>query len=1337
MTSSPSPEFLTLRAADIGVPIVEAMARELDALRGALDAHAIVSVTDAQGRIVAVNEHFCAISGYSRAELLGASHRLLKSGAHPPAFYRNLWRTIAGGQAWHGVIENRTKSGEPYWVQSSILPLRDAAGVTTGYLSLRTDVSAIERQRRALRIMARQVERDDRFAVLAEAVGVARHARVTAVLAFRNGHDNVDVMAYWHAEGHTAPPRFARAGTTAAFNPRSTLTLGRDALLACEGDPLLVEPLETVELTPLVDDDGHALGLLWIGGPRLADSGDIDLPLTELAARRAAGHLQRDRAQRERDEQRAWLEFVIDGAKAGIWDWELDSDKVRFNPRWAEMLGYQPNEVAPDLDSWERLVHPDDHAMVWRRIEAHIAGETPYYESEHRLRSAFGSWLWVLDRGMVTARDAFGQPRRMSGMHLDITQQKQVQTALAAEQERLEIILQTTPIGLWEWDLATDALVISPQWLARLGYDEASRPRTADAWRELVHVEDLPALRAIKDAHLADANVPYLAEYRMRTAAGEWRWVLSRANVSARDRHGQPTRLSGVHVDVHEQHVAAANLREQENRLEHIAAMAGLGAWEWDVPGGGFTVNAELARLLGYDAAHFRHVDDWIALLHPAEHAHIMALVERHLAGYSAYIETEARARHADGTWRWMLSRSYVAERDADGQPLRMAGVQLDIHARKRADEELAASKARLELVLRSADVGLYDWDIVSGAHQVDERWAGMLGYEVAELAPDISTWRDLVHPQDLPTIDRELEALLSGATDTYAHETRLRTKDGNWAWVLDRGAIMARDDDGRALTGAGIHIDITERKRAEAALAESEARLRALIEHSPVGVCMSDLAGRITYANPVVRAMLGRAVKGSFNRAWAGSVHPDDRKEALGAWDRYIAEGGSEFDREYRIVRQTGEVLHVHVRAAPVRNGDLVLGHVGIFEDMTAQRSFEDENERMRRQVQQAQKMEAIGQLTGGIAHDFNNILGGVLGFGALALRRYGADGPPKLIEYLEAIVAAGERGRDLVSKMLAFSRGTPGEDVKPLDPGVIVSEASSMLEAVIPAGIHYRLEPPPGDLPVVLIDGVELHQVLVNLVVNARDAIGEHGRIHVRLGLREFDAVECAACHQPIVGSYVEIAVSDDGCGIDDDGLRRLFEPFYTTKEVGKGTGMGLAVVHGVLHRAHGHILVETRPGAGTTFRVLLPAVAGRGLVQASAPPRATATLRPGLRILAVDDDGAMLGFLGELLGELGATVTTCANGREAERRFRATPDNFDVLLTDQAMPGLSGHQLVETLRRHRPEFPAVVISGNLDGAGIEALRRDGVPVLAKPLDEQALVVALESVVGAGPNA
>ncbi|MCB1746818.1 MAG: PAS domain-containing protein [Gammaproteobacteria bacterium] len=1336
MTRGGSPDFLTLRAADAGVPIVEALTRELDALRGALDAHAIVSVTDAHGRIIAVNDHFCAISGYSRDELVGANHRILKSGAHPPAFYRTLWRTIAGGAAWHGVIENRAKDGDAYWVQSSILPLRDAAGVTTGYLSLRTDVSAIERQRRALRIMTRNAQRPQRFDIIAEALGFARHARTAAVLAFPVATTRVEVVGYWHADGRAAPGDFERAGTTAGFNPRTTLTVQGDALDACGEDPLLDASVRSVELTPLVNDEGRMLGVLWVGGPHLPDAGHDDLPLTELAARRAASHLQNDLAQRERDEQRAWLEFVIDGAKAGIWDWELDSGKVRINPRWAEMLGYAPGEIAPELESWDKLIHPDDRAMVWRKIEAHLAGETAYYESEHRLRSAFDSWIWVLDRGMVTARDAIGEARRMSGMHLDITSQKQAQSALAAEQERLDIVMQTTPIGLWEWDITTDVMTSSPQWLARLGYRSNDRPTTVDGWRALIHPEDIDRVLAVKEAHLADATVPYLAEFRIRTAAGEWRWVLSRASVTARDEHGQPTRLSGVHVDVHDQHVTAEHLREERHRLEHISAVAGLGLWEWEIAPDRFVVNAELARLLGYDVDHFAHVADWTALLHPDEHDAIMAVVEQHLAGHSDYIEMEARARHADGGWLWMLSRSYVAERDAEGNALRMVGVQIDIHERKLADEALAESKARLELVLRGADVGLYEWDVSSGGHHVDERWANMLGYEVDELEPDISTWRKLVHPHDLPAIDGELEALLRGDTDTYMHETRLRTKDGNWAWVLDRGAIMTRDADGRALTGAGIHIDITERKRAEAALSESEARLRALIEYSPVGVCMSDLNGHITYANPVVRALLGQPVPGSFDRAWARSIHPADRAAALGAWERYIEAGETEFDHEYRIVRHSGEVLTVHVRAAPVRSAGEVLGHVGIFEDMTAQRAFEEENERMRRQVQQAQKMEAIGQLTGGIAHDFNNILGSVLGFGSLALRRYGAEATPKLVEYLEAIVAAGERGRDLVGKMLAFSRGTPSEDVKPIDPGSVVREASGMLAAVIPSNITYRLQAIPADLPAVLIDSVELHQVLVNLVVNARDAVGERGAIRVQLEVRAVDGAECAACHQPVSGRFVEITVSDDGCGIDDDDLGRLFEPFYTTKEVGKGTGMGLAVVHGVLHRAHGHILVETRPGVGTTFRVLLPAVAGDEVAETVAVPTQAAQLRPGLRILVVDDDAPMLGLLRELLGEFGAHLTTLADGRAAERAFIATPDAFDVLLTDQTTPGLGGHQLVEAVRRCRPGFPAVVISGNLHGPGIESLRRDGIPVLAKPLDEQALIAALDAVTALGAN-
>ena len=1314
----------------------DAFARELTTLRNALDAHAIVSLTDAHGTITAVNERFCRISGYAADELVGHNHRILRSGGHEAAFYAGLWRTISAGRTWHGVIENRRKDGSPYWVKSTILPLRDADGIT-GYLSLRTDVTFIERQRRALQILSEPVSGGDREQAIAHAIAYAREARAAAVVMFEPAAERLRLLGYWSTSAHAPPSDFALADSLMADlaarreTSDAAWTWTGDLQARFPADPLLDANVRKVDVIPLRGDNGEPLGALLLIDPQSTSTEDDSL--TVCAARCASAEIQRRRERDAREAQRAWLELVVAGANAGVWDWDLETDEVRFNARWADMLGYELDALQPTLDTWLSLVHPDDVDLTLHKVREHLAGRSPFYESEHRMRHADGSWRWLLDRGMVTARDLQGRPARMSGIHLDMTTQREEQALNRAEQARLALILEHTPVGLWEWNLDDDSFRCSAPWLNRLGYDADNPPRTVQAWRALIHADDLPRVMAIKEAHLRDETVPYHIEYRLAGSDGRWRWILSRACVSARHTDGRPRAMSGVHIDIDEQRAAQQKLRDQARRLDMIITTVGVGLWEWHVPSGEFTINPELAEMLRCTPADVTHVDDWIAVCHPDELTAIMAEVDRHLAGETPFIEMEARAQTSDGEWLWMLSRSHVVQRDGDGQPLRMVGMQLDITARKRVEHDLATNQARLELVLEGSEVGMYEWDITTGAHHVDERWAAMLGYRASEIAPDIEAWRALVHPDDLHEIDRQLGPLLAGEADRYSSETRLRARDGSWVWVLDRGAITARDDAGRALVGAGIHLDITDRKRAEAALAESEARLRILVDNSPIGIFTTDQEGRVTFCNPSVHRMLGSDARDDLNRLWARLIDKEERDGALTRWHAYLAGPDGEFDDEYRMHRTDGSSFTVHVRIAPVRAGADIRGFVGIAEDVTAQRSLELEQERMRRQMQQAQKMESIGQLTGGVAHDFNNILCSVLGFAALAQRRLHNTADDRLTDYLQAITSAGERGRDLVAKMLAFSRSDVADAPCALEPHAVVRDALNMLAAVIPSSISLDEELAEATPPI-MADPVELHQALVNLVVNARDAIGEHGHIRVALRTCRGAREECDACHRPIEGEFVELVVSDDGSGIDPAHIARVFEPFFTTKQVGSGTGLGLAVVHGVTHRAGGHVRITSRTGAGTEVRMLLPRaaedVARSAPIEASAPP--VPSLH-GVRVLVADDEPLIRRLLSELLTQAGAHVTTARDGNAAHRLLRETPAVCDVLVTDQTMPGLTGSALIEKARELRPDLAAVLLSGFGESSDIARLQQIGVRFLPKPIDENLLLDAIAELAAA----
>ncbi len=395
-------------------------------------------------------------------------------------------------------------------------------------------------------------------------------------------------------------------------------------------------------------------------------------------------------------------------------------------------------------------------------------------------------------------------------------------------------------------------------------------------------------------------------------------------------------------------------------------------------------------------------------------------------------------------------------------------------------------------------------------------------------------------------------------------------------------------------------------------------------------------------------------------------------------------------------------------------------------------QKRADERRSRLEMQLRQAQKMEAIGQLTGGIAHDFNNILTSVMGHLVLASEGETTQGDARLRRYLEQAQLSCERARDLIRQMLTFSRGGRGE-ARPVELGGRIHETVRLLRSTLPTTIEIDTGIA-GDLPSVLADPVHIDQILLNLCINARDAMTGDGRIRIEVATVAIADAVCASCRQPVSGDLVVVSVADNGPGIDPAIIDRMFEPFFSTKEIGKGSGMGLATVHGIVHEHGGHILVDSTPGSGASFRVLLPPVrtstddAGEPLSSAN-----HATQRQPLlsgSVLVVEDDPAVGEFMRDLLQVWGLSVTLAPGGIEAWEAFRKNPDAFDIVITDQTMPRIGGLELARRLHTARADLPVVLYSAYLEGLDDSMLDDAGVTaVLAKPIDPARLLEILQS--------
>ena len=539
-------------------------------------------------------------------------------------------------------------------------------------------------------------------------------------------------------------------------------------------------------------------------------------------------------------------------------------------------------------------------------------------------------------------------------------------------------------------------------------------------------------------------------------------------------------------------------------------------------------------------------------------------------------------------------------------------------------------------------------------------------------------------------------------------------------AVIMDRTVTPVRNAEGSVEAYVVVAENITHRVQAE-------ARHKRILETALDGYWVVDAETRkLIEVNEAYARMSGYTTTELLN------MHVQDLKleEDLDAARRqagYIRE--SSYGRyKSRHRKKDGGELTVEASVTY----DAERGHYYAFiRDLTEQERAFAATQELERRLRHSQKMQALGQLTGGIAHDFNNTLASILGYSNLALTRFASDGQPKLARYLTEIVTASERARDLVLKMLAFTRTHPSEPASLIAPATVVEEVEQMLRPSIPTTIQLRClvesEQP------IRIEAEDLHQIMAILISNSRDAIREQGSIDIRVRHVSVDDAVCAVSSQRLHGEFLAVEVSDDGMGIDPKNLGNVFDPFFTTKDVGNGPGLGLSMVQGILRKCGGHVVVTSEPGRGSTFQLLFRGEPREALTRQTDENPATPveSRDTGLEVWVVDDEMAVAGFVRELLTDEGYRVRIFHDPMAALSAFKADHAGVHVVITDQTMPGLSGLQLVDLMRSIRKDLPVIVCTGYSDGIPASELQQHGVQkLLIKPVASNKLLQTITEV-------
>ena len=655
---------------------------------------------------------------------------------------------------------------------------------------------------------------------------------------------------------------------------------------------------------------------------------------------------------------------------------------------------------------------------------------------------------------------------------------------------------------------------------------------------------------------------------------------------------------------------------------------------------------------------------------------------------------------------------------------------------RREADqtERLRLSEERLRLVLDGSEDGFWDWDLQTDRIERSERWASMLGYTLAEIPPTVAAGTALVHPDDLANYEPWLARLNSRTGDRYDIEYRMKAKSGEWRWILDRGKIVARAPDGRPLRMAGTHSDITDRKRTEAALIESQALLKRsaqLLEQSQqaarVGGWESDLrTGRIYWTAETHRIHETTPAEYNPTRDTIYDFYPPESRRLLTAAAESAIQDGKPFNLELELITAKQRRIHVHTTGVAEKENDRVVKLYGSFRDVTAEKAAEQEREKLRIKMLEAQKLESLGVLAGGIAHDFNNLLTAILANATFIRSEGRAD------DRIAQIEGAARRAADLCRQMLAYA-GKGNFVVKPVDLDALVNETTDLIRISISKKAELKLDLA-AQLPLVEADPSQLRQVVMNLVINASEAIADAaGVIRIKTSVAQGTRLTGDAVHSfdLTADECVCLEISDTGHGMSPATIARIFDPFFTTKFAGRG--LGLAAVLGIVRAHRGALTVDSAPGAGSTFRLYLP-VAPRGTpaVAGSRPPFPDKARAGTGTILIADDEPVVLETTDLLLRRSGYQTVLATDGDEAVERFRANPGAFAAVLLDLTMPRLDGAEVLRIIRTIHPEMPALVMSGFSEQDVLNRLRGLGdVAVVRKPFTLEALLRQIAEVI------
>ncbi|MFM9904953.1 MAG: PAS domain S-box protein [Pyrinomonadaceae bacterium] len=1002
---------------------------------------------------------------------------------------------------------------------------------------------------------------------------------------------------------------------------------------------------------------------------------------------------------------------TIDGI---IWEAEADPFRLVFVNKKAEtLLGYSVEQWLTEPDFWANHLHPADREWA-TEFCAKAEERREDHELEYRMIAADDRVVWFKDRVTLNIDD--DQTARYRGLMMDITNRMKAEEALRENREELTEAQRIAKVGSWTWDIATNEVTWSDELYRPRGLDPNSPAPTLEEQQPFYTPESWTRLSAAINEAVTNGT-PYELELEIVLEDSRHIWFMGRGE-AVRDETGKIVKLRGTAQDITDRRIAEKSLRESQRRfretltnLEMIAVMTG--------SDGKITFcNDYMLRLTGWVREEVLGRLWSEVFLHDIDHDKAGILNSFPPDGpITAHFENQIKTR--DGELR-SVNWTNTALWDVQGRVIGVASLGDDVTERKRAEEALRLSESRYKKIVESAPEGIVVMDLATGKfvdfNQQALKLFDVTADEILGLGP-----ADMC-PEFQPDGQRSAEAIIGNVHRSLSGETPVF----EWVHCNSKGdpfpcevRLLQLPDESRMLI-RGTIVDITEQKRIEQAVRLSEERYRDLVENTIDIIYSHDLDGNFTSINRAGEQLSGYTRDEACELNLTDITAPEFHQTVKEAMVKTLSGHGDEV-LDVDIIAKDGRRIAIEVKSSVIYQNGEAVGIQGTARDVTDRKHLEQ-------QLLQSQKLESVGRLAGGIAHDFNNMLTAINGYSSLVLEELPSGDP--LRHYVEEIKSAGERSASLTQQLLAFSRK---QIMQPLiiDVNTVVTGIEQMLRRLIGENINLKTELAPG-LSSVMADPTQIEQVIVNLVVNARDAMPNGGTLKIETRNLQIGMGDVANHLFAQEGSYAVISVTDSGIGIPEDIRQHIFEPFFTTREIGRGTGLGLATVYGIVKQSNGYIELDTELGSGTTFSVYLPIVEKHAENDARRP-NSEPSLRGYETVLLIEDEEAVRSVVSALLKRYGYTVFAAADGAEAVAICDNHSGPIHLLISDVVMPKISGPALAQKLLAKRKDMTVLYVSG-YPGEAIahHGILASDINFLQKPFTHEALAQKVNLVLG-----